>query len=142
MNAIDNQKSAVFVGVDLLAKLAEMVVVHSVVVDENFAVAPIAAKSLENVAVAVAVAAVDFVLTVVVPAAIAAFGGLPVQASYLQPHSWWLLKNPPFLCHSFSALNIVIEAVVPALSKCGAESSVSKNQKKWSEKAHLVSSWN
>lgn len=140
MNAIDNQKSAVFVGVDLLAKLAEMVVVHSVVVDENFAVAPIAAKSLENVAVAVA--AVDFVLTVVVPAAIAAFGGLPVQASYLQPHSWWLLKNPPFLCHSFSALNIVIEAVVPALSKCGAESSVSKNQKKWSEKAHLVSSWN
>lgn len=140
MNAIDNQKSAVFAGVDLLAKLAEMVVVHSVVVDENFAVAPIAAKSLENVAVAVA--AVDFVLTVVVPAAIAAFGGLPVQASYLQPHSWWLLKNPPFLCHSFSALNIVIEAVVPALSKCGAESSVSKNQKKWSEKAHLVSSWN
>lgn len=140
MNAIDNQKSAVFVGVDLLAKLAEMVVVHSVVVDENFAVAPIAEKSLENVAVAVA--AVDFVLTVVVPAAIAAFGGLPVQASYLQPHSWWLLKNPPFLCHSFSALNIVIEAVVPALSKCGAESSVSKNQKKWSEKAHLVSSWN
>lgn len=140
MNAIDNQKSAVFVGVDLLAKLAEMVVVHSVVADENFAVAPIAEKSLENVAVAVA--AVGFVLTVVVPAAIAAFGGLPVQASYLQPHSWWLLKNPPFLCHSFSALNIVIEAVVPALSKCGAESSVSKNQKKWSEKAHLVSSWN
>lgn len=137
---IDNQKSAVFVGVDLLAKLAEMFVVHSVVVDENFAVAPIAEKSLENVAVAVA--AVDFVLTVVVPAAIAAFGGLPVQASYLQPHSWWLLKNPPFLCHSFSALNIVIEAVVPALSKCGAESSVSKNQKKWSEKAHLISSWN
>lgn len=137
---IDNQKSAVFVGVDLLVKLAEMAVVHSVVVDESFAVAPIAEKSLENVAVDVA--AVGFVLAVVVPAARAAFGGLPVQASYLQPHSWWLLKNPPFLYHSFSALNIVIEAVVPALSKCGAESSVSKNQKKWSEKAHLVSSWN
>lgn len=128
VKVIDNQKFAVFVGVDLLVKLAEMVVVHSVVVNENFAVAPIVEKNLENVAVAVA--AVDFVLTVVVPAASAAFAGLPVQASYLQPHSWWTLKNPLWLSHSFSALYTVIEVVVPALLKCGVESSVSKNQKK------------
>lgn len=65
---IDNQKFAVL-AVDLPVKLAEMVVVHSVVVHESFAVAPVVEKSLENVAVAVAVAAVGFVLTVVVPAA-------------------------------------------------------------------------
>lgn len=81
----DNQKFAVF-AVDLPVKLAEMVVVHSVV-DEIFAEAPIVEKSLGNVDVDVAVAAVGFVLTVVVPVARAAFAGLPVQASYLQPHS-------------------------------------------------------
>jgi len=60
-------------------------------------VAQIVEKSRENFVVVV-----GFVLTVVMPYSRVTFGGVPVQASYLQPHSWWLLRNPLYLSHFFA----------------------------------------